>query len=94
MGTGISGISFKVISGQAPQFDFLSKYYFAIQSDDEPKASISGRASFSMNLYKIEQLKVEALARCRKRLEIHGRTDVILPSSPSSHFSLRAKHGL
>jgi hypothetical protein len=47
-----------------------------------------------MNLYKIEQLKAEAIARCRKRLEIHGKSDVILPSSPSSYFSIRAKHGL
>jgi hypothetical protein len=47
-----------------------------------------------MNLHRIEQLKAEAIARCRKRLEMHGRTDVILPSNPPSAFSLRAKHGL
>ena len=47
-----------------------------------------------MNLYKIEQLKAEAIARCRKRLEIHGKTDLILPSSSLSYYSLRKKHGL
>jgi hypothetical protein len=47
-----------------------------------------------MNLYKIEQLKAEAIARCRKRLEIYGETDVIHPSNPPSLISLRTKHGL
>ena len=47
-----------------------------------------------MNLYKIEQLKAEAIARCRKRLEMHGKTDVILPSGSLSYYSLRKKHGL
>jgi hypothetical protein len=47
-----------------------------------------------MNLYKIEQMKAEAIARCRKRLELYGKTDVILPSNPPSLFSLRTKHGL
>jgi hypothetical protein len=47
-----------------------------------------------MNLYKIEQLKAEAIARCRKRLEIHGRTTSGLPFIPPSPFSLRKKHGL
>ena len=47
-----------------------------------------------MNLYKIEQLKAEAIARCRKRLELHGKTDVILPSNPPSPYALRQKHGL
>jgi len=47
-----------------------------------------------MNLFKIEQLKAEAIARCRKRLEMHGKADVILPSSPPSYYSLRKKHGL
>jgi hypothetical protein len=47
-----------------------------------------------MNLHRIEQLKAEAIARCRKRLEISGRTDRTVPSSPPSAFSLRAKHGL
>jgi hypothetical protein len=47
-----------------------------------------------MNLYKIEQLKAEAIARCKKRLEMHGRSDVSVPSSlPVSAF-LRKKHGL
>jgi len=47
-----------------------------------------------MNLYRIEQLKAEAIARCKKRLEIHGRTDAVYPSSlPVSDF-LRKKHGL
>ncbi|MDD1661808.1 MAG: hypothetical protein LUQ49_05040 [Methanomicrobiales archaeon] len=47
-----------------------------------------------MNLYRIEQLKAEAIARCRKRLEIHGKTHVILPSSPPSYHSIRRKHGM
>lgn len=47
-----------------------------------------------MNLYKIEQLKAEAIARCKKRLEIQGKTAADLPSSLPSHFSLRTKHGL
>jgi hypothetical protein len=47
-----------------------------------------------MNLYRIEQLKAEAMARCKKRLEMHGRTDAVNPSSlPVSDF-LRKKHGL
>jgi hypothetical protein len=53
-----------------------------------------GKGSCRMNLYKIEQLKAEAIARCRKRLEMHGKTDVILPSSPPSYYSLRRKHGM
>lgn len=73
---------------------FFTKYYFAIRKDVEPKPSTSERASFSMNLYKIEQLKAEAIARCRKRLEMHGKTDVIFPSNPPSYYSLRKKHGL
>jgi hypothetical protein len=47
-----------------------------------------------MNLYRIEQLKAEAIARCKKRLEVHGRTDVILPAGPHVAASLRRKHGL
>ncbi|MDD1669477.1 MAG: hypothetical protein LUO97_06710 [Methanomicrobiales archaeon] len=47
-----------------------------------------------MNLYRIEQLKAEAIARCRKRLEMHGKTDVTLPSSPPSYHSIRRKHGM
>jgi len=47
-----------------------------------------------MNLYRVEQLKAEAIARCRKRLELHGKTGITPPSSPPSVFSLRAKHGL
>jgi hypothetical protein len=39
-------------------------------------------ASRAMNIYKIEQLKAEVIARCRKRLEIYGKTDVVLPSNP------------
>ena len=47
-----------------------------------------------MNLYRIEQLKAEAFARCRKRLEMHGRTDLFYPPGlPVSAF-LRKKHGL
>jgi hypothetical protein len=47
-----------------------------------------------MNLYRIEQLKAEAIARCRKRLEMSGKMDRILPSGSPSVFSLRTKHGL
>jgi hypothetical protein len=47
-----------------------------------------------MNLYRIEKLKAEAIARCLKRLELHGKTDVILPSNPPFYYSLRKKHGL
>ena len=47
-----------------------------------------------MNLYKIEQLKAEALARCKKRLEMHGKTDVVIPAGLSVSASLRRKHGL
>jgi hypothetical protein len=47
-----------------------------------------------MNLYKIEQMKAEALARCKKRLEMHGRTDIALPASLSVTSLLRKKHGL
>jgi hypothetical protein len=47
-----------------------------------------------MNLLRIEQLKAEAIARCRKRLEMSGKTDRTLPSNLPSTFSLRAKHGL
>jgi hypothetical protein len=47
-----------------------------------------------MNLYRIEQLKAEALARCKKRLEVHGRTDPALPPGPLISTSLRRKHGL
>jgi hypothetical protein len=47
-----------------------------------------------MNLYKIEQLKAEAIAKCRKRLELHEMSGVILPSNPPSYYSLRKKHGL
>jgi len=93
-GRGDLRISFRVISGSAPQFNFFTKYYFALRKDVEPDPSISERASFSMNLYKIEQLKAEAIARCRKRLEMHGKTDIILPSNPPSYYSLRKKHGL
>ena len=47
-----------------------------------------------MNLYRIEQLKAEAIARCKKRLEMHGRTDLTVPSNlPVSDF-LRKRHGL
>jgi len=47
-----------------------------------------------MNLYRIEQLKAEAIARCKKRLEMHGRSDMVYPASlPVSDF-LRKKHGL
>lgn len=47
-----------------------------------------------MNLYRIEQLKAEAIARCKKRREMHGRTDATLPLSPALSQSLRKKHGL
>ncbi|MDD1667429.1 MAG: hypothetical protein LUO96_03070 [Methanomicrobiales archaeon] len=46
-----------------------------------------------MNLYRIEQLKADAIARCRKRLELHGRTDLVQPG-PKFSASLRRKHGL
>jgi hypothetical protein len=47
-----------------------------------------------MNLYKIEQLKAEALARCKKRLDMHGKTDVVIQTSLPVSASLRRKHGL
>ena len=47
-----------------------------------------------MNLYRIEQLKAEALARCRKRLEMRGRTDVAVPPSLAVSDFLRRRHGL
>jgi hypothetical protein len=47
-----------------------------------------------MNLYKIEQLKAEALARCKKRLEMHGKTGVTIPSGLHASEYLRKKHGL
>jgi hypothetical protein len=47
-----------------------------------------------MNLYRIEQLKAEAIARCRKRMELHGRTDVSVPAGLAVSTSLRRKHGL
>jgi hypothetical protein len=53
-----------------------------------------GMPARTMNLFRIEQLKAEAIARCRKRLEMSGKTDRTLPSSPPSVFSLRTKHGL
>lgn len=53
-----------------------------------------GMLARPMNLYRIEQLKAEAIARCRKRLEMSGKMDRILPSGSPSVFSLRTKHGL
>jgi hypothetical protein len=47
-----------------------------------------------MNLHRIEQMKAEAIARCRKRLEMSGGADRTVPSSPPSLYSLREKHGL
>ncbi|HVP24538.1 MAG TPA: hypothetical protein VMS81_00980 [Methanomicrobiales archaeon] len=47
-----------------------------------------------MNLYRIEQLKAEAVARCRKRLEMGQRTDMVIPSVIPVSASLRRKHGL
>jgi hypothetical protein len=47
-----------------------------------------------MNLYKIEQLKAEALARCKKRLEVRGKTDVTVHTNLSVTDFLRKKHGL
>ena len=47
-----------------------------------------------MNLYRIEQLKAEAIARCKKRLEMHGRTDVVYPGGLQVSDFLRKKHGL
>jgi hypothetical protein len=68
--------------------------YLHSWGDDEHGPFIPENASRDMNLYKIEQMKAEAIARCRKRLEMSGKTDVILTSSQPSVFSLRAKHGL
>jgi hypothetical protein len=47
-----------------------------------------------MNLYRIEQLKAEAIARCRKRMEIREKDRFPLPQSPHFSASLRRKHGL
>ena len=47
-----------------------------------------------MNLYRIEQLKAEALARCKKRMEMRERTDVVVPAGLAVTGMLRKKHGL
>jgi hypothetical protein len=47
-----------------------------------------------MNLYRIEQLKAEAIARCKKRLELHGKADVTVPVNLHVSDFLRKKHGL
>jgi hypothetical protein len=47
-----------------------------------------------MNLYRIEQLKAEALARCKKRMEMREKTDVVVPWGFQASASLRRKHGL
>jgi hypothetical protein len=47
-----------------------------------------------MNLYRIEQLKAEAIARCKKRMEMHGRTDAVYPARLTVSDFLRKKHGL
>jgi len=47
-----------------------------------------------MNLYRIEQLKAEALARCKKRLEMGEKTDVVYPAGLAVTASLRRRHGL
>lgn len=68
--------------------------YFLIRDKIAGETALREASPRDMNLYKIEQLKAEALARCKKRLDMHGKTDVVIQTSLPVSASLRRKHGL
>ncbi len=68
--------------------------YLPLRNEREREAALRADVDQSMNLYRIEQLKAEALARCKKRMEMREKTDVVVPAGLAVTGMLRKKHGL